>query len=74
MSKKYIKKNNFSPDTLKKPGSMDALLMPGNCKNNNSGFFAEMTEEELAAELSQAELDELYELIEELEDKNEKDN
>lgn len=74
MSKKYIKKNRFLPEMPERPGSMEALLMPGRRSKGNSGFFMEMTDQEFMAELDQAEMDELYQLIEELENKNEKDN
>ena len=74
MSKKYIKKNRFVPEKPERPGSIDALLMPGRRSQGDSGFFTELSEQEFMAELDQAELDELYELIEELENKDEKDN
>ncbi len=74
MSKKYTKKHKFSPEKLEWRGSLDSLLIPGNSPKSDSGFFVEMTEEEFMEELNQSEMDDLMELIEELENKNEKDN
>ena len=57
-------------------GSVNAFLMPGSTgRINDSGFFANMDiiEEDYTAELSQSEMDELFELIGEI-NKNEKNN